>query len=165
MVDIDVSGAVRRPGEWFSFDYEGDPQYKEIELAAPLTLRGEFGCFDDTVKIRGSMHAELAEECARCLAPATCPIDASFEETFVPGTGNEDAYNYNRETKRVSLDQMIYDLLQTETPIQILCREDCAGLCPVCGQNLNVGVCDCEPERPPAEAVPEGPFAKLKDVF
>jgi uncharacterized protein len=50
-----------------------------------------------------------------------------------------------------------------ETPYVVLCREDCAGLCPTCGANLNEGDCGCA-AKAASEPDPMSPFAALKDL-
>ncbi len=60
---------------------------------------------------------------------------------------------------RLDLSGWARDLVVLSLPPKILCRQDCAGLCPTCGTNLNLESCTCEP------AAPESPFAKLADLF
>ena len=47
------------------------------------------------------------------------------------------------------MDEQLLELLELEFPRKILCREDCRGLCPHCGHDLNLGPCDCKPEIDP----------------
>lgn len=168
MVDIDISDAVREPETWKPFAYEGTPDFDELTFTAPVLLTAQYGSFDDTIRVKGNLRASLAASCTRCLRDTTCRIEAGFDEVFVPSAGSGDCYSYNRETKRVSLDQMIYDLLQTETPMRVLCSDSCKGLCPVCGEDLNNGPCGCcsgDNNGPEDVVRPDNPFAKLKDVL
>ena len=46
----------------------------------------------------------------------------------------------------IELDDLVREELLLALPVNVLCREDCKGLCPQCGQDLNLGSCECEPE-------------------
>jgi uncharacterized protein len=58
----------------------------------------------------------------------------------------------------LDVDRWAQDALLLAMPIKVLCREDCAGLCPTCGADLNAGDCGCEP-------VPDERWSKLRDLL
>ena len=65
----------------------------------------------------------------------------------------------------LDLDRIIYDEVLVNWPMKVLCREDCAGICKKCGQNLNHKTCDCEKtELDPRMAVIQDVFNKFKEV-
>jgi uncharacterized protein len=53
------------------------------------------------------------------------------------------------ENASVDIDEVVSSAIILESDMQLLCSEDCKGLCPVCGKNLNEGPCDCPPETDP----------------
>ena len=63
------------------------------------------------------------------------------------------------------MDKLLYNEILSEWPEKVLCREDCKGLCKVCGQNLNAGSCDCEePGLDPRMSVVRDLFKNFKEV-
>lgn len=94
----------------------------------------------------GSADAHVAGQCARCLVPIDTPVHADFAEQYyatVPvehGVGLVepplDAKTIGSDFK-VDLVPLLREELILVTPVAPLCREDCAGLCPVCGADLN----------------------------
>jgi uncharacterized protein len=94
----------------------------------------------------GSADAHVAGQCARCLVPIDTPVHADFAEQYyatVPvehGVGLVepplDAKTIGSDFK-VDLVPLLREELILVTPVAALCREDCAGLCPICGIDLN----------------------------
>lgn len=94
----------------------------------------------------GSADAHVAGQCARCLVPIDTPVHADFAEQYyatVPvehGVGLVepplDAKTIGSDFK-VDLVPLLREELILVTPVAALCREDCAGLCPICGADLN----------------------------
>ena len=65
----------------------------------------------------------------------------------------------------LDVDKMLFHEILSEWPAKVLCREDCKGLCRVCGQNLNTGSCDCEdPGLDPRMSVVRDLFKNFKEV-
>ncbi len=96
------------------------------------------------------------ETCARCLADTRCPLTFAFEEEYValvdPNTGVR-ARDYMEGDSFTVSGNFILDLregirqyLLMSEPAKPLCRPECAGLCPTCGADLNLGTCDCARE-------------------
>jgi uncharacterized protein len=94
----------------------------------------------------GAADAHVAATCARCLKPIDAPVHADFAEQYyatIPvDTGVAvmaaplDAKTIGSDFK-VDLTDLLREELILATPLAPLCREDCAGLCPVCGEDLN----------------------------
>jgi uncharacterized protein len=105
---------------------------------------------DEGVFVRGTLFVDLDLECGRCLSPTPTTLRLEVEERFRPASGGApqdeqvlliDADNH------LDLRPVLQDLTVLSLPMRVLCRPDCAGLCPVCGQDLNEGSCDCETEE------------------
>jgi uncharacterized protein len=93
--------------------------------------------------------------CSRCLEPFEVPVDAGFDLLFLPaGThvpGDEDRELGEDDTgvsfyheDVIDLGEVIREQFYLALPMKPLCREDCAGLCPICGINKNREACSCE---------------------
>jgi uncharacterized protein len=92
--------------------------------------------------LRLSFSGTVAGPCMRCLADASVSVDVEAREVDQPGTTDEELRSPYVEDGVVDLDSWAHDALALALPSKLLCREDCAGLCPVCGETLN----DADPE-------------------
>lgn len=97
---------------------------------------------------QGRIHANVECECVRCLATTTQPVVAEFQEIwyYPPEKAPEEAEWVIGEDANLDLAPLVREGFLLGIPIQVLCREDCKGLCPTCGQDLNTGPCNCAGE-------------------
>ena len=134
---------------------QGAGNQKINELDLPLVqldddlildfLRGKlrFSRNSRGILVQGTLHTEVVSECARCLTPATVPVTLTLEELYTyPPT--PDAVYFVDDTGILDLAPLLREEAIVSTPMVVLCKPDCAGLCPECGQNWNEGSCDCE---------------------
>jgi uncharacterized protein len=108
--------------------------------------------------LRLRFSASINGPCMRCLEPATPAFDIDSREISVPGGGDEMQSPYVNEAADLDLKGWVRDALVLAIPDQIVCRPDCAGLCPVCGENRN--------EHPDHahERDPDPRWAKLREL-
>ena len=103
--------------------------------------------------ISGQASLEVLIPCARCLEPVASRIYIQFEnELDAEDKDYIDGYSLNT-------DQLVHDEALLVWPERVLCKEDCKGLCPVCGKNQNLGSCDCD------TTVRDPRMAKILDIF
>ena len=108
---------------------------------------------DRGILARGTLHTAVKIECSRCLSLYDCPLTVNIEEEFFPtidiisGTPlplpEEPSAFPIDEQHILDLSEAIRQNVILAIPMKQLCHEDCAGLCPKCGHNLNEGACDC----------------------
>jgi uncharacterized protein len=98
--------------------------------------------------LRLRFDVKLAGPCMRCLEPAARVISIDSREVDQPG-GGEDLSSPYLDEDQLDLGAWARDALALALPTQIVCREDCLGLCAVCGQNLNEAEPDHRHEREP----------------
>ena len=102
------------------------------------------------ILVRAVLHGMLDTQCSRCLKPIATPIDLVIEEEFIPmidmQTGTrieieEDEEENYRITARHELDlvEPIRQYWSMAAPMAPLCRDDCAGICPICGEEIVAG--------------------------
>jgi uncharacterized protein len=128
----------------------GDLAFRDVEGAVRF-LRTDRGLL---AKVHAT--ATVDEECARCLTPVATPVTVDFEEEYVPlvdaNTGapvhvdaseEEDTFRVNARFE-LDLREALRQYILMYEPVKPLCRPDCAGLCPICGTDLNAGPHDCE---------------------
>ena len=111
------------------------------------------------ILVQGSLRAETRLACARCLAPVAMTLPVELEEVFSPTidilTGREivpeeeDRALWIDEHHILDLTEVLRQGVLVAVPLHVLCKEDCRGLCPTCGQNLNEGSCGCKSEPDP----------------
>ena len=120
----------------------------------------------DAVLLTGSARAGAITECTRCLEEARLALDAEVEAYYLLNQGDAEVAEYDDTavlvdyTGKVDLAIPIVASLVYETPFIVLCDEECKGLCPKCGENLNIAECDCGEELDPTH-----PFAALRSLF
>lgn len=107
-----------------------------------------------TVFIQGSFSASIDICCSRCLEKTKMSIGSDFAYTLVPAkTETIEDLELKPEELEISyfhgdfidLTPIICEQIILQIPIKVLCKEDCRGLCPHCGANLNVSPCKCQP--------------------
>lgn len=106
------------------------------------------------IRLVGDFATELEMLCARCLDPVIHPIRRDFDLLYRPQgvdrRGDEVAIS-EADTEigyyqgdGVLLEDVLREQVLLAAPVKAVCREDCKGLCPHCGRNLNLEQCDCE---------------------
>ena len=108
--------------------------------------------------LRLRFAAQLGGPCMRCLQPASPEFQVDAREIDQPGGGDELSSPYVDEGEELDLQAWARDALVLELPAQILHAPDCAGLCPVCGKDLNVEPHEHEKPRDPR-------WDKLRDLL
>ena len=107
------------------------------------------------IRLRAAYHGEFDLLCARCVEPVRTPLSGSFDLIFRPAeadstagersiTVDETEIGYYEESG-LSLEDVVREQVLLALPSRTLCKEDCKGLCPRCGQNLNLATCNCNP--------------------
>lgn len=103
---------------------------------------------DGGVVVSGTVEAPWQGECRRCLKPVGGRMAVRVRELYQPRREHvaappDDDEIYPLEGDQLDLAPLARDAVLLELPQAPLCREDCAGLCPTCGADLNAGPCDC----------------------
>ena len=121
-----------------------------------------------SILVRCRLNADTDLTCSRCLSTFHRPLTLKFEEEYLPTVdvftgapldtnGDSNSFTINQHHV-LYLQEAIRQYALMVTPMKPLCDENCAGLCPICGKNLNEGSCDC----PQQEIDPR--WAKLKQL-
>ncbi len=110
---------------------------------------------DRSILVKGVLDTEVELTCSRCLSSFSCPLTLNIEEEYYPTTDvvtgaslpvpDEPGCFTIDERHVLDLTEAIRQYALLAIPMKPLCREDCAGLCPHCGCNLNLGACNCPP--------------------
>lgn len=144
-------------------DFGGD--LRQVE---PLEVRGTAALLASEIRLQGSLRTVMEVPCARCLEYTRRPVELQFDLFYRPI--NTIAREEEVEVRPADLDIGFYhgnglwleDVLKEQIllalPMKSICRPDCAGLCPQCGQNRNLADCGCRPAADERWT----PLAKLK---
>src|SRR4051795_13650737 len=123
-VDLDP-GTVRLGADEYAFE----PTPAKVRLDVSRTATGH--------ALKLAFAGELAGTCMRCLGPARVPVEVEAREVDQPRTDDEELRSPYVTDGELDLSGWAHDALALSMPQQLLCRPDCAGLCPVCGESLN----------------------------
>ena len=122
-----------------------------------------------TVFISGTVDIEVMIPCARCLEEVRTPIHFDIdkklrieEDGLVDDEMEQPDYLIGFE---LDVDKLVYAEILVNWPMRVLCKDDCKGICKVCGMNLNKGACSCQrTELDPRMAAIQDIFNKFKEV-
>ena len=138
-------------------------------FAAPVSWSVEATNTGDAILIQGTAAGDATTQCARCLEDVTYGLEGDIEGSFPIGGEEEaempedmegDEFDFLPDNRKIDLVPLIVAALLLEVPLVPLCDDDCKGLCPQCGANLNEGPCGCSRDEADVEA---SPFAALKN--
>jgi len=146
---IDLGRLALGSGEGRRFDLEVD--VGPLELGGeryslspdPVPARVEISRTSSGHALRLRITAELVGPCMRCLTAARVAVEVDAREVDQPSAGDEELTSPYVTGEVVDVAAWARDAVALALPTQVLCRPDCAGLCPVCGAPLN----DADPEQ------------------
>lgn len=157
--------------------YEGEIKLSRIEkgtdgysFAEPVRWRADITNTGGALLVSGTAIADARTTCARCLGPADIHLEGEIEEYFLINPenlaaedGEEVDYIELPDDKRIDMAPLIRAALLLELPVVPVCDEDCKGLCPVCGADLNIE--ECEHSGGKAKSIGKNnPFGVLADL-
>ena len=140
----------------FAHVYQPDelnPIDERVNLSEAAEVSGNVRRTGGAVFVTGHVEARAQLECDRCLKPIELPVSADFGLEYITGADYESSSvaALSEEELAVSVfdgesidvDEIIKEQILLAVPARTLCREDCKGICPECGTDLNTGPCSC----------------------
>jgi len=120
------------------------------------------------IRVKGGLATRLESSCARCLEPIVQDVQRDFDLLYRPqgADAGRDEISVTEAEAEISyyegegilLDDVVREQVLLAVPLKVTCREDCKGLCPHCGSNLNQERCSCD------VSVEEPRWAALKEI-
>lgn len=162
---LDVSGVEREVGESLRFRLEGAPpagaEMPGGVRLGPIAAEGRAIWTGEAFLAEGRAQAAGSFTCSRCCRPFTETVAGEFAREFRPAddrpvpraTGEAEPDRDDQEPAEpfsggvIDLAFPAWEALVLELPMKPVCRVDCAGLCPVCGSDLNEKACGCQAEK------------------
>ncbi|MCR5845960.1 MAG: DUF177 domain-containing protein [bacterium] len=137
----------------------------EYSIPEGISYSATLSNVGDAIVLVGDAQAEVVGECTRCLEPASNSFASDLDgyytlspESDVEGM-EEDEYEPIGEDGIIDITECITSAILSEIPAIFLCKDDCKGLCPSCGCNLNEEQCDCA-----SKPDPSNPFSILSQI-
>jgi uncharacterized protein len=163
---IDLARFALRPGEGRRLDVEADPG--ELDLGGQgyavagetVPARLDLSRTAAGYAVRMQFTAHVSGPCMRCLEEADVGVEIEAREVDQQGTEDEELRSPYIDGDELDLSSWAHDALILALPLQLLCRPECRGLCPVCGASLN----DVDPAEHRHDAEPDPRWAKLREL-
>lgn len=162
---LDVSKALVAEGTGIPFSGEltlPDTSLMDetVTYPRPAQASGTYTSVGDAIHVKGMLRFVASSPCMRCLKESEHEIETELDAMFVltPDADNPDLYVYDGAW--IDLTCMAADAALMALPMQWHCREDCEGLCPVCGADRNTSPCSCRMELPDKH-----PFSALQQLL
>ena len=156
---IELESAEESGGR-FSKIYEGGQlafDESELRLIEPIAVSGRIRRKGGEVELSGELNTKVMVPCARCLKEVEIPIEVNFAERFVSAIAwrNEEQHELSQddlnlglvEDAAVELDDVVKEEILLSLPNQVLCDQNCKGICPSCGADRNAGDCSCKSDE------------------
>jgi len=143
---------------------------EQLRQTSPIQSEGSAELLEAIleIRVRGHLSTSMEVACDRCLELASVPIDTDFDLLYRPAASmpqGEEVEVRDADTEigfylgaGLELSDVLREQILLSLPMQRVCREDCKGICPVCGQNRNLAECTCHLE------VGDDRWAGLKDL-
>lgn len=175
---IQISSALKHPGQSFPFSVSGsiekiDVYGDQINIENPISIEGSIMYTGEDFFVRGNFSANYTAHCGLCGKEVTNKIECEFNEEFciTEDLSHPDRFTYVGNT--IDISKMVLDNIYLKLPLKLICNQECQGLCPTCGQNLNVAQCECNNyvqkssslDKEAAINKKDNPFAVLENLF
>lgn len=150
---VDLSNIIKVSGARIELD--GDIELKDTEFMGetykfekPLRIKGEIYNNGQSMTFAADVTGNMITNCARCLSEIKVPVDFNIHELL---SRAEDGADKDEDIilfdgYEIEIDDIVTDSFLMNISGRYLCSEDCKGLCPICGHNLNEGDCGCDHE-------------------
>lgn len=128
-------------------DFSGNGEQSVLFLS-PVSVKGEFVNVGGSIELNAKACAKVSYSCDRCCENFDAELEFEIDELLKKessreeGDGNPDVIYFTGNA--VDLDEIVEKALFMNLPSKRLCSDECKGICPECGKNLNLGSCECD---------------------
>jgi uncharacterized protein len=132
---------------------------EDFRIVAPVKLTARVTKDAQKIRLEGRVQTTLETDCGRCLEPFSVPVNAKLDLMFLPEAGDgavqvagekevrdDDVGVSFYKDETIDLGEVMRDEFYLALPMKPLCKDDCKGLCPLCGANWNRDTCACKAE-------------------
>ena len=156
---LDLRKIIYVPGASVEFDCELDCERLDFPSVSryPVLPRAHGQVFNEAgvLRLTGEIEAEMICFCDRCGEEFESKKTTKVDAVLTAEEQDDNVELFPLEGDAVNLDEVLSTCFILDMETKFLCREDCKGLCPTCGRNLNLGPCTCRKQTDPRFAVLE----------
>ena len=154
---LDLHEIIEAPGKSVPFQCQLDEErlaFPTLEaFNGPVTAQGTVRNTAGVLELTADVRADMTVRCARCGKPFRKVLEPRYEATLQADAEDADSESvFPLEGDGADVSDVLETCLILDMDQRFLCREDCRGLCPVCGKDLNDGPCGCKKEIDPRMA-------------
>lgn len=149
---VNISEIIKNHGAYLDIKFSED--LPDLDVIAdeyivknPIDFKGRVVNFSGILKLEGCLKTNYTAKCFRCLKEMDESIEIDITEDFVEAGKGDTDEAYTFEGNYIDLDKPLKDNIILSLPTRKLCKEDCKGICPQCGCNLNEESCNCEDDK------------------
>lgn len=153
---VNVSGILKIYGEKIDIDsridlHDADFLGEQYVFLKPVHVKGTISNNGQSLDLKATASGTMQVHCARCCKPFEVDIEFPVDELLAQDDGEisdeDDVIVFSGN--EIDLDDIVLNSFLMNVEGKYVCKEDCKGLCPKCGKDLNDGPCDCEEEIDP----------------
>ena len=132
------------------FDFSEEEIDGVFPFTTPVFLKGEITNVAEIVSLKAVATFSLDVYCSRCAEGVTYDMEVPIEHILVSELQNDETDEFIiTENMKLDIKQLTLEDIYFALPSKFLCDDDCKGLCPKCGANLNEGPCECKKDIDP----------------
>jgi uncharacterized protein len=150
MLSFDIRSLASRAVQVDGTLATDDPVWRDEDVrpSTPVHVVGRLSAAGpDRYYFRGRLDGEAEAECRRCLTDVSVTVTEDVQLLFVEegtdGDDDPDVYVVDPRANELDMRPALREQWLLAVPAFVQCREDCKGLCPTCGADLNAGACEC----------------------
>lgn len=146
---INIASVLKNSGALMSFSGVVDMGKFEfmgsnLSFESPVSVSGNISNLGGTLEISAKITGEYSTECSRCCEVIKKKIDIDLSESINEDFSGADEECFSISGTVLDIEGAVKAYIYNNIPLKFLCSENCKGLCPVCGTNLNIKECNCD---------------------
>ena len=151
---LELESVFNTPGLAEPFRFSLPESYSALPFVQRPEITGEVRNRAGVVTLEGQANVQLSSPCDRCAVSFDYKASVPLQHTLVLSLNNENTDEYVLlDGYRFNPSDLIWEDIVLAMPPKLLCSNNCAGLCPQCGANLNNAPCNCKPQGDPRLAI------------
>ena len=146
---IDVSSIVKVEGSYIEFELEENidlfnEKLDDFQFEPKVKFSGIVTNVGSILRLSGVGEVSYSVDCNMCLENFTKTLKFKLKDVYYQKEVEEDSDSYVFTGHKIDIDRAVFDTLVLNLPMKPVCKDECKGLCPICGKNRNEVSCECD---------------------